>query len=167
MSKNELQTIFDSSIQLSYSEKVKEIEEYIFSVANGKTVVGKPGEVAYPSFWKYKHSFAEGMYIREMTMPKSNLVVSAIHKRSFPFFLLSGHLAISTEKGVEEFIAPCYIITQSGTKRVGYSITDCVIVAVFSNPKNITDINELDKQNVAFTWAEYDKYKKNKDEENK
>ena len=64
MSKNELQKIFDNTIQLSYKEKVKEIEDYFISVADGENIIGTGKEIIYPDhLWKYKHSFADGVYI--------------------------------------------------------------------------------------------------------
>lgn len=160
MSKNELQKIFDNTPVKSYREKIKYIEDYLVSVADGVNVVGNNKELVYPDFWEYKHSFADGIYIREMRMKKGQLGFSAIHKHSYAFFLLSGVLASSKEEGVEEFIGPCYIISPRGAKRVVYAIEDCIIVTVHANPTNTEDLKELEKLNVVFDWEEYDKYKK-------
>jgi len=160
MFKNELQVLFGNTPNVSYNEKVKSVEDFIISLKGEIEGIsgGVPGKVAYPDFFKYKHSFAEGLYVREMIMEKGTMVFSAIHKRSFPFFLLSGHLAISTEKGVEDFIAPCYIITPRGTKRIGYAIEESTIVTVHKNPDNLRDIEEIDNYNVVFTWEDYAQY---------
>ena len=91
MSKNELQKIFDNTPAKSYREKVQTVENYLISIADGDNIIGNGKEIIYPEkFWKYKHSFAEGLYIREMNMKKGQLGVSAIHKHSYGFFLLSG-----------------------------------------------------------------------------
>ena len=159
MSKNELEKIFDNTIQISYKEKVKEIEDHFISIADGENIIGNGKEIIYPEgLWEYKHSFADGIYIREMRMKKGQLGFSAIHKHSYGFFLLSGTLASSKEEGVEEFIAPCYIITPEGTKRIGYAIDECVIVTVHKNPKNLRDIEKIDEYNVVFTWEDYEEY---------
>ena len=129
MSKNELQTLLDSTPAKSYKDKVTQIEEYFTSIADGKNiVVGNGNELIYPDMWEYKHSFADGIYVREMKMKQGQLGFSAIHKHSYGFFLLSGVLASSKEEGVEEFIAPCYIISPRGAKRIVYAVEDCVIV---------------------------------------
>ena len=78
MSKNELKKIFDNTLASSYKEKVKKIEDYFVSIADGKNIVGNNKELVYPDFWKYKHSFADGIYIREMKMQKGQLGFSAI-----------------------------------------------------------------------------------------
>ena len=101
MSKKELQRLFDSTPAKSYKDKVKQIEDYLINIADGENIVGNGNELVYPDMWKYKHSFADGIYIREMHMKKGQLGFSAIHKHSYAFFLLSGVLASSKEQGVE------------------------------------------------------------------
>ena len=68
----------------------------------------------------------------------------------------------SKEEGVEEFIAPCYIISPQGAKRIVYAIEDCVIVTAHANPTNTENLDELAKINVVFNWEEYDEYLKSK-----
>jgi hypothetical protein len=161
MSKNELQKIFDNTPAKSYKEKVKQIEDYFVSIADGvDVVVGNGSELIYPDMWEYKHSFADGVYIREMRMKQGQLGFSAIHKRSYGFFLLSGILASSKEEGVEEFIAPCYIISPQGAKRIVYAVEDCVITTVHANPTNTEDLKEIEKNNVVFSWEDYEEYLK-------
>ena len=163
MSKNELKKILDSIPALSYKEKLKEIEDYFINKADGEDIIGNGKEIIYPEdLWEYKHSFAEGLYLREMRMKKGQLGFSAIHKHSYGFFLLSGLLASSKEEGVEEFVGPCYIISPQGAKRIVYALEDCIIVTVHANPTNTKDLDELAKINVVFNWDEYEEHLKNK-----
>ena len=163
MPKNELQKILDNTPAKSYRDKVKHIEDYLVSIADGENIIGTGKEIIYPDkLWEYKHSFADGLYVREMRMKKGQLGFSAIHKHSYGFFLLSGLLASSKENGVEEFVAPCYIISPQGAKRIVYAIKDCVIVTVHANPTNTEDLDELAKLNVVFNWDEYEEYLKSK-----
>jgi hypothetical protein len=165
MSKNELQKILDNTVAISYKDKVRQIEDYLVSVADGENIfAGNGNELIYPSMWEYKHSFADGIYIREMRMKKGQLGFSAIHKHSYGFFLLSGVLASSKEEGIEEFVAPCYVISPRGAKRIVYAIEDCVITTVHANPTNTQDLVEIEKINVVFSWDAYEEYKKSKDE---
>jgi len=78
------------------------------------------------------------------------------------FFLLSGVLASSKEECIEEFVAPCYIISPRGAKRVVYAIEDCVIVTTHANPTNTEDLREIENANVVFSWKEYEEYLQNK-----
>ena len=164
MYKNKLQKILDNTVAKSYKDKVKQIEDYFISIADGvDVVVGDGNELIYPDMWEYKHSFANGVYIREMKMKKGQLGFSAIHKHSYGFFLLSGILASSKEEGVDQFIAPCYIISPQGAKRIVYAVEDCVITTVHANPTNTQDLKEIEKNNVVFSWEDYEEYiKENK-----
>jgi len=163
MSKNELKKILENTIAVSYKDKVQEIEDYIVSIADGKDIVaGNGSELIYPDMWEYKHSFADGVYIREMRMKQGQLGFSAIHKHSYGFFLLSGVLASSKEEGIEEFIAPCYVISPRGSKRIVYAVEDCVITTVHANPTNTKDLKEIQSANVVFSWEEYEEYLKTK-----
>ena len=178
MSKNELQKIFDNTPAKSYKEKITHIEQYLISIADEVNeelgekegiVFSKPGDetrLVYPNMWEYKHSFGDGVYVREMKMKKGQLGFSAIHKHSYAFFLLSGILASSKEEGVEEFIGPCYIISPQGAKRIVYAIEDCVIVTIHANPTNTQDLKELEKSNVVFNWEEYEEYINNENRKN-
>jgi hypothetical protein len=164
MPKNELQKIFDNTPAKSYKEKIKYIEDYLVSIADGVDIIGNNKELVYPDFWKYKHSFANGIYIREMGMKKGQLGFSAIHKHSYAFFLLSGVLASSKEEGIEEFVGPCYIVSPKGAKRVVHAIEDCIIVTIHANPTNTEDLKELEGINVVFNWEQYEEYLNNENE---
>jgi hypothetical protein len=84
MSKNELQKILNNTPGKSYKDKVKQIEDYFVSIADGESIIGTGKEIIYPEhLWKYKHSFADGIYIREMQMKKGQLGFSAIHKHRY------------------------------------------------------------------------------------
>ena len=159
MNKYELQEVFDNTPVKSYKDKVKYIEDYLISIADGENIVGNGKEIVYPEhLWEYKHTFADGVYIREMRMKQGQLGFSAIHKHSYGFFLLSGILQSSKEEGVEEFISPCYVVSPRGAKRIVYAVEDCVIVTVHANPTNTTDLDRLAKINVVFNWDEYEEY---------
>ena len=163
MPKNELEKILDNIPAKSYRDKVKQVEDYLINIADGVNIIGNGKEITYgEGLWDYKHSFADGIYIREMRMKRGQLGFSAIHKHSYGFFLLSGRLASSKEDGVEEFIAPCYIISPQGAKRIVYALEDCVITTVHANPTNTENLDELAKKNIFFNWKEYDEYLKSK-----
>ena len=169
MSKNELEKIWNNTPALSWKEKINDIEEWMKEHHDGETIIWSQPEdktkLIYPDCWKYKHSFGDGVYVREMRIKEGYLGFSAIHKHAYAFFLLSGTLASSKEDAVEEFIAPCYVISPRGTKRIVYAIEDCVIVTVHANPTNTKDLNEIEDANVVFSWKEYDEYLKSKENE--
>lgn len=106
-----------------------------------------------------KHSFSEGIYVREMFMPKGGLVIGKLYKISHTWFLLSGELEVATDEGGEYYIGPCYVNAPEGTKRVLHAVTDIIFVNVYPNPDNITDIEQLENMLTCPSYNEYEKYK--------
>lgn len=73
-----------------------------------------------------KHTFAPGLYIREIFMPKGTLLTSKIHNTEHPFCILSGKCRVFTVDGdIQELEAGHAGITQPGTRRALYIEEDC------------------------------------------
>ena len=70
------------------------------------------------------HSFGDGLYIREIFMPKGMIVLSRIHKYTHPYFITQGKCAVITEEGAVMLEAPHQGITKAGTKRALYIVED-------------------------------------------
>jgi quercetin dioxygenase-like cupin family protein len=110
-----------------------------------------------------KHTFADGIYVRQMGMNKGSIVVGAIHKHLHVWFLLTGNISVATEDTVEDYVAPCYVVSTPGTKRVIHANEDCIFVNIHKNPTNTQDISQLEKDIVARDFKEYEEYiKQNK-----
>ena len=90
-----------------------------------------------------KHTFADGCYIREIFSPANQLMVSKIHKKEHPYFLMSGKLSILTEDGVKHLVAPCNGITKPGTKRIIYTHTASLIFPTVHTAAEITMIGQI------------------------
>jgi hypothetical protein len=106
-----------------------------------------------------KHSFSDGIYVREITIPAGMVIVGKIHKHDHPNFLLKGEVIVFTEsKGEEHLKAPCSMISEGGTKRALYSITELVWTTVHCNPTNTRDMKELEKIVIADSFEEYEKF---------
>jgi hypothetical protein len=149
-------------ITLANREKILKLENYLVTNADGKNIEGTGNEVLHSNNFPLKHTFVDGVYVREMKFKKDSAVVGAIHKHLHVWFLLYGHLFIATEGSQEEYIAPCYVVAEPGSKRVIYAAEDSLFVNIHANPKNITDIEELEKQLVSLTYKDYEQYIKNK-----
>jgi len=96
---------------------------------------------------KVTHDFADGCYIRKIVNPAGLLLVTKIHKKTHPFFLMSGKMSVFTEDGVVHLEGPHHGITQAGTKRVIYTHTECVFVTVHVTDK--TDLEEIENEVIA------------------
>lgn len=93
------------------------------------------------------HSFADGMYVREIINAPGQVLVTKIHKKKHPFFLLYGEMSILTDNGVEHLVGPHYGITSPGTKRVIFTHTECKFVTVHLTDE--TDIPLIEEQIIA------------------
>jgi hypothetical protein len=162
MSKNELEKIFTNALTGSYKEKVLNLEKTLISMADGVNIIGDGKNVVYSDTCPIKHSFVEGIYVREMKMKQGLLLVGCIHKHSHVWFLLDGKIAIATENGMKEYEGPVYIITGPGIKRAGLVIEDCTFVNIHANPSNTQDLKKLEDSLIAFSYEEYEEYTKNK-----
>ena len=105
------------------------------------------------------HRFADGIYVREIFIPKGTHAVGKIHKCSHPVFLMSGTIELVTEAGgCEVLTGPLSIISAPGTKRAARAVTDVVWITVHSNPTNTQDLKELESIVIADSYEAYDKF---------
>jgi len=109
--------------------------------------------------WPLKHSFSDGIYSRELTIPKGGLVIGKIHKHKHHNFLLQGEIVIITEDGgIELLKAPCTIVSNPGTQRIGYALKKTVWATVHLNESNTQDLALIEKDTVVCTDIEYLQY---------
>ena len=107
-----------------------------------------------------KHSFAPGVYAREMEIPAGTLLIGKIHKHRHHNFLMKGSIIVLTEaNGVELLQAPLMIVSEEGTQRIGYAVTDTVWTTIHENKDNSEDLDVIEKRTVVKTKAKYIEYK--------
>jgi len=111
-----------------------------------------PGALFEDDIGELRHSFGDGLYIRELTVPKGMLIVTKIHKKTHPFFLLKGDCSILTDEGIVRIKAPYSGITKPGTKRVVYTHEDTVWTTVHATDK--TDLKEIEEEVIAKNFDE-------------
>ena len=145
-------------MELKTKEHIEELQKFLISIADNENIIADGGNIVYRDKFKYKHTFADGIYVREMTIEKDEIIIGAIHKHLHVWFLLSGSISVVTEDGTEEYTAPNYVISTPGTKRIIYAHEESIFVNVHKNPTNTQDIKELEKQIVALNYNEYEEY---------
>tara|TARA_R110000787_G_scaffold161639_1_gene275033 strand:+ start:135 stop:674 length:540 start_codon:yes stop_codon:yes gene_type:complete len=90
------------------------------------------------------HHLCNGLYTREVFMPKGALVVSFVHKQSHPSFFMEGDMSILLDTGeVQRIKAPMKVMTDIGTQRVGYMHEDCTWACVYRT--DATTIEEAER----------------------
>ena len=131
------------NINLSVDEIQDIIVNSDIGVGDGKSIANIP-EIPI------KHLFADQIYIRQMEMKQGQIVVGAIHNHLHVWFLMKGRVLINNNGEKIEHIAPCYTVSQPGSKRSIYALEDSIFVNVHKNPSNTKDIEKLEKEIVSF-----------------
>ena len=139
-------------------QELIDIEQALISLADNENIIADNGNIVYHDKFKYKHTFADGIYIRQMTIAKDEMIIGAIHKHLHVWFLLSGYITVLTEGKTKEYKAPCTVLSEPGVKRIIYGNEESIFTNVHKNPTNTEDIRELEKQIVALNYEEYEEY---------
>lgn len=106
-----------------------------------------------------KHSFTDGIYVREIFIPAGTVLTGKIHLHAHPNFLMSGEVEVVTEyEGLQHLKGPLAMISKPGTKRALKAITDVVWITIHHNPTNTQDLAELEKIVIAPSYEEYEKF---------
>jgi len=82
-----------------------------------------------------KHTIVGGLYIREIFMPKGQLISTGIHKKEHPYFILQGDVSVLTDEGIKRIKAPYNNITKPGTKRLIFIHEDTIWITVHATEK--------------------------------
>lgn len=138
---------------MEWRNKIEALENALLNCDDPRIVKGNSD--TFP----LKHSFADGIYNREILVRAGGFVIGKIHKYDHTWFLMQGEIMVSGEDGVEYFTAPYYGVAKAGTKRVVYAIEDCIFVNVHPNINNNTNIEELENEYVCDSYDLYEKFK--------
>jgi len=106
------------------------------------------------SFYPLTHTFANGMYIRQIFVPAGHLALTYIHRQSHPYFLLRGDVTVIEERGNKRIQAPFSYITPAGTQRLCFCHTDTIWSTVHLNLSNERDIDKIEKDIYATHYNE-------------
>lgn len=98
------------------------------------------------------HTFAQGIYAREITIPKGTLLTGKIHKTEHINIVSKGDISVLTEDGIKRIKAPFIMVARPGTKRVGFAHEDTVWTTIHAT--NETDLEKLETELIAKTHDE-------------
>ena len=165
MSNSELKQREQFQIANDFRSRVTNFQSILEQHADGENILCGTEQDPIVSDSKVipiKHYFMDGVYVREMSMQRDSAVVGAIHKHLHMCFLLKGRVTVFNEHETIEHIAPCFIISTPGVKRVLYAHEDSVWFNTHKNPTNTEDLKQLESEVVALSYEEYEEYTKNK-----
>ena len=102
------------------------------------------------------HSFADGIYVREIFIPAGMMIVGKIHKHNHPNFLMAGKVSMITEDGGAKLMeGPQSLISPAGCKRALYTHTPTWWITVHLNPNGHTEFNQdLEDEIIAKDFME-------------
>lgn len=90
------------------------------------------------------HYFADGVYGRALLIKAGTALTGKMHRQRHLNFLMQGTIRVWTEQGMKDLDAPQIIVSEPGTKRVGYAFTDVIWVTVHATDK--TDLDEIEAE---------------------
>lgn len=99
------------------------------------------------------HHFAEGVYGRELFIPKDTVLTGKIHKYSQLNVLVLGDISVLTESGVKRVRPPFILVSPAGTKRIAYAHEDTIWLTIHGTME--TDIAKIESHFIAQNDAEY------------
>jgi hypothetical protein len=119
---------------------------YRASVCDVEKRLEQRPDAVYADYFPLRHSFAEGVYLRELYVPKGMFLVTKLHRVAYFSFLMFGDLTVLTEEGGKRIQGPCIIPSAAGAKRIAFAHEDFIWATVHPNPDNCTDIEKLEAE---------------------
>ncbi len=99
------------------------------------------------------HRFAEGLYARELFIPKGVIAVGKIHKHGHISIFSKGHISVMDEMGIViEIKAPFSMVSIPGVRRVAYAHEDTVWTTVHAT--YLKDIDRIEEEFIAKTFED-------------
>lgn len=99
-----------------------------------------------------KHYFVNGMYAREVFIPKGTVLTGAIHLTEH-LCVMNGDLEISSEAGRRRLTGYHMFVSYPGEKRIGYAHEDTIFTTLHATP--ITTVDEVERALVVNSYEEY------------
>lgn len=100
-----------------------------------------------------KHYFSQGVYARELFIPKGTTLTGKIHKYQQLNIMSKGDMSVLTEDGVVRVQAPFTIVSPPGTKRIAYAHEDTVWTTIHGTEE--TDLEKIEAQFIAQSETDY------------
>lgn len=99
------------------------------------------------------HYFSQGVYAREITIPKGTVLTGKIHKYPQLNIMSKGEMSVLTEDGIKRVKAPFTVVSPGGTKRIAYAHEESVWTTIHGTEEN--DLEKIEQHFIAQSDAEY------------
>lgn len=102
-----------------------------------------------------KNNHANGMYTREITIPRGTLLTGRVHLFDYVDIMLSGDITVATAEGAKRFTGANVLDGKAGRKRAGYAHEDTRWITVHKT--DIQDGNVFYNTLTVENMAQYNK----------
>ena len=90
-----------------------------------------------------EHDFCHGVYARTMRLPAFTALTGAIHSQENFFVMRIGAMLVTTDDAVKQIGPGEMFVTKAGSKRAGFTLTDCVLTTFHANPDELREEAEI------------------------
>lgn len=99
------------------------------------------------------HHFSDGVYARELFIPKGTLLTGKIHKFRQLNIMTRGVMDVLVDDQIKRVTAPFVVVSPAGTKRVAYAHEDTVWITIHGTEE--TDLEKIEQHFIAENDADY------------
>ena len=85
---------------LEKRKAIQALQDLMVQEADGINIEGDGKTILHSDNFPLKHTFADGIYVRQMDMKAGSIVIGAIHNHLHVWFLLTVNLIVATEDTV-------------------------------------------------------------------
>lgn len=104
-----------------------------------------------------------GMYTRQIMIPKGTLLTGRVHKYPYVDIMVSGHIAIATPNGVRKLSGFNVCDGSPGRKRAGYALEDTYWMTVHQLDQWVDSDTDFIEHLTFFSMREYNVWRDRKD----
>ena len=103
-----------------------------------RAMKASPNQVELP----LRHSFAPGVYAREVFIPKGTLLTGKVHRTDHLVVVSAGDITVLTNAGERRIVAPATFVEPALLKKVGFANEDTIWICF--HPTEETDLEKLE-----------------------
>lgn len=100
-----------------------------------------------------KHYFSQGVYAREITIPKGAVVLGKIHKFSQLNICSKGEISVLTDEGIKRVQSPFTTVSPPGTQRIAFAHEETVWTTIHGT--ELVDVDKIEHYFIAQDYNEY------------
>lgn len=138
-----------SSVVVGRNDAINHNRKVIQSTANEMVEMIKEGRLEEADC-PVTHRFSDGIYLREIFMPKGTRIIGKIHATEHFNVLLTGKVTVITAEGEEYIEAPYTFISKAGVQKVVVIHEDCQWQTLHVTDK--TDLDEIEKDVIVESY---------------